>query len=49
MTSLIVVTDQLSKGAIFIPLLNTTTDIVVWKFLERVVAYYRLPNAITLD
>jgi hypothetical protein len=49
MTSLIVVTDWLSKGVIFIPLLNTITDTVVWKFLERVVAYYGLPNAITLD
>jgi hypothetical protein len=44
-----VVTDQLSKGAIFIPLLNTITDTVVQKFLKRVVAYYGLPNAITLD
>jgi hypothetical protein len=48
-TSLMVVTDQLSKGAIFIPLPNTTTDTVVRKFLERVVAYHGLPNAITLD
>jgi transposase InsO family protein len=49
MTSLMVVTDQLSKGAIFIPLPNTTTDTVVQKFLKRVVAYHGLPNAITSD
>ena len=49
MTSLMVVTDRLSKGAIFIPLPNTTTDTVVQKFIERVVAYHWLPNAITSD
>lgn len=39
-TSLIVVTDRLSKGTIFIPLPNTTTNTVVQKFIERVVAYH---------
>jgi hypothetical protein len=49
MTSLMVVTDRLSKGLVFVPLLNTQTETVVEKFIERVVAYYWLLNAITLD
>jgi hypothetical protein len=39
-TSLIVITNRLSKGTIFVPLLDTKTETVVRKFIERVVAYY---------
>ena len=49
MTSLMVVTDRLSKGAIFVPLPDTKTETVVQKFIERVVAYHWLPDAITSD
>ena len=49
MTSLMVVTDWLSKGAIFVPLPDTKTETVVQKFIERVVAYHWLPDAITSD
>ena len=49
MTSLMVVTDRLSKGTVFVPLPNTKTETVVQKFIERVVAYHWLPNAITSD
>ena len=49
MTSLMVITDRLSKGAIFVPLPDTKTETVVRKFIERVVAYHWLPDAITSD
>ena len=39
-TCLIVVTDQLSKGSIFIPLPNTKTETVARAFIRHVVAYY---------
>ena len=47
MTSLMVITDRLSKGAIFVPLPDTKTETVVRKFIERVVAYHWLLDAIT--
>ena len=40
MTSLMVITNRLSKGAIFVPLLDTKIETVVRKFIERVVAYH---------
>ena len=46
MTCLMVVTDRLSKGSIFIPLPDIKTETVVRAFLRHVVAYYWLPNAI---
>lgn len=49
MSSLMVVTDRLSKGAIFVPLPDTKTETVVRRFIERVVAYHWLPDAITSD
>ncbi|KAB2098877.1 hypothetical protein AG0111_0g12970 [Alternaria gaisen] len=49
MTNLMVITDRLSKGTIFVPLPNIKTDTVVQKFIERVVAYHWLPDAITSD
>jgi len=49
MTSLMVITDRLSKGTIFVPLPDTKTETVVRKFIERVVAYHWLPDAITSD
>jgi hypothetical protein len=49
MSSLMVVTDRLSKGSVFVPLPNTQTETVVQKFIERVVAYHWLPDAITSD
>jgi transposase InsO family protein len=49
MTCLMVVTDRLSKGSIFIPLPDTKTETVVQAFLRHVVAYHWLPNAITSD
>ncbi|KAK1920526.1 hypothetical protein P3342_008287 [Pyrenophora teres f. teres] len=44
-----VVTDRLSKGAIFVPLPDIKTETVVRAFLSQVVAYHWLPNAITSD
>jgi hypothetical protein len=44
-----VVTNRLSKGAIFVPLLDIKIETVVQKFIERVVAYYWLLDAITSD
>jgi transposase InsO family protein len=49
MTCLMVVTDRLSKGLIFIPLPNIKTETVVRAFLRHVVAYHWLPDAITSD
>ena len=49
MTCLMVVTDRLSKGSIFIPLPDIKTETVVRAFLRHVVAYHWLPNAITSD
>ena len=49
MTSLMVITDRLGKGAIFVPMPNTKTETVVRRFIERVVAYHWLPRAITSD
>ena len=49
MTCLMVVTDRLSKGVIFIPLPDIKTETVVRAFLRYVVAYHWLPNAITSD
>jgi len=49
MSCLMVVTDRLSKGAIFIPLPDIKTETVVRAFLSQVVAYHWLPNAITSD
>jgi hypothetical protein len=40
MTCLIVVTDRLSKGAIFILLPDTKTETVARAFIRQVVAYY---------
>ena len=47
MTCLMVVTDRLSKGSIFVPLPDIKTETVVRAFLRHVVAYHWLPNAIT--
>ncbi|KAK1918625.1 hypothetical protein P3342_001674 [Pyrenophora teres f. teres] len=49
MSCLMVVTDRLSKGAIFVPLPDIKTETVVRAFLSQVVAYHWLPNAITSD
>ncbi|KAK1919383.1 hypothetical protein P3342_009107 [Pyrenophora teres f. teres] len=49
MTFLMVVTDRLSKGSIFIPLPDIKTETVVRAFLRQVVAYHWLPDAITSD
>lgn len=49
MTCLMVVTDRLSKGSIFIPLPDIKTETVVRAFLRQVVAYHWLPEAITSD
>jgi transposase InsO family protein len=49
MTCLMVVTDRLSKGSIFIPLPDTKTETVVQAFIRYVVAYHWLPDAITSD
>ncbi|EFQ91148.1 hypothetical protein PTT_12096 [Pyrenophora teres f. teres 0-1] len=49
MTCLMVVTDRLSKGSIFILLPDIKTETVVRAFLRHVVAYHWLPNAITSD
>ena len=46
-TSLMVITDRLSKGTIFVPLPDIKTETVVRKFIEHVVAYHWLPDAIT--
>lgn len=48
-TNLMVVTDRLSKDAIFIPLPDLTVDTVVQAFISRVVAYHWLPDAIVSD
>ena len=47
MTSLMVITNRLSKGAIFVPLLDTKTETIVRKFIKRIVAYHWLLDAIT--
>ena len=39
-TSLMVVTDRLSKDVVFVPLANTETETVVQAFITFVVAYY---------
>jgi transposase InsO family protein len=49
MTCLMVVTDRLSKGSIFIPLPDTKTETVARAFIRHVVAYHWLPDAITSD
>jgi transposase InsO family protein len=49
MTCLLVVTDRLSKGSIFIPLPDIKTETVVRAFIRHVVAYHWLPDAITSD
>lgn len=49
MTCLIVVTDRLGKGSIFVPLPDIKTETVVQGFLRNVVAYHWLPDAITSD
>jgi transposase InsO family protein len=49
MTCLMVITDRLGKGLIFVLLPDTRTEIVVRALLRNVVAYYWLPNAITSD
>jgi hypothetical protein len=48
-TCLMVVTDRLGKGSIFIPLPNIKTETVVQAFIRYVVAYHWLPDAITSD
>jgi transposase InsO family protein len=48
-TTLLVVTDQLSKDVILIPLKDTTAETVAHNFLCYVVAYYWLPDAIVSD
>jgi hypothetical protein len=48
-TNLMVVTDRLSKGVVFIPLADTETDTVVQAFITYVVAYHWIPEAITSD
>jgi transposase InsO family protein len=48
-TTLLVVTDLLSKDVILIPLKNTTTETVAHNFLCYVVAYHWLPDAIVSD
>jgi len=48
-TSLMVVTDRLSKGVVFVPLADTETDTVVQAFITYVVAYHWIPEAITSD
>jgi hypothetical protein len=40
MTCLMVVTDRLGKGSIFILLLDIKTEIVVRAFIRYIVAYY---------
>jgi transposase InsO family protein len=49
MRCLMVVTDRLSKGSIFIPLPDIKTETVVRAFIRQVVAYHWLPDAITSD
>ncbi|RYO52775.1 hypothetical protein AA0116_g11623 [Alternaria tenuissima] len=49
MRCLMVVTDRLGKGSIFIPLPNTETETVVRAYIKHVVAYHWLPDAITSD
>ena len=44
-----VVTDRLSKGIILIPLVNIDAPSVADAFIERVVAYHFLPDAIVSD
>ena len=49
MTCLMVVTDRLGKGSIFVPLPDIRTETVVRAFIKHVVAYHWLPDAITSD
>jgi hypothetical protein len=48
-TKLMVVTDRLSKDVVFVPLASTEVDTVVRAFIEYVVAYHWLPDAIVSD
>ena len=48
-TNLMVVTDRLSKGTILIPLKDIDAESTADAFIERVVAYHFLPNAIVSD
>jgi hypothetical protein len=48
-TTLLVVTDRLSKDVILIPLKDTTAETVAHNFLCYVVAYHWLPDAIVSD
>ena len=48
-TILMVVTDRLSKDVVFIPLADMETETIARTFIDRVVAYHWIPDAIVSD
>ena len=43
---LLVITDRLSKGVIFIPILSIFTHVVAAAFIEHYISYYGFPKMI---
>lgn len=48
-TNIMVITDRLSKGVIFVPLATISTEAVAWAFIQHVVRHHSLPKAIVSD
>jgi len=43
---ILVITDRLCKGLIFIPVMNLNSETLARKFIQHFIAYHALPSAI---